>query len=164
MWFGDDIVRRIGDGERTLFWKDRWVGETPLKVHFSRLFDLCLDKDMLVADMYRLGWGFYGNGWRWRRRLFAWEEELWGECCGVLANVLLQVHTLDDWEWLPDPDAGYSVSGAYHILTRLNSTESYSHCELVWNNLVPLKVSAFAWRFMYNRLPTKYNLFDRGPS
>jgi hypothetical protein len=74
----------------------------------------------------------------------------------------LQVHTLDDWEWLPDPDAGYSVSGAYHILTRLNSTESYSHCELVWNNLVPLKVSAFAWRFMYNRLPTKYNLYDHG--
>ncbi|MCI30790.1 hypothetical protein A2U01_0052001, partial [Trifolium medium] len=36
-----------------------------------------------------------------------------GECCAVLANVLLQVDTPDEWEWLSDPDAGYSVSGTY---------------------------------------------------
>jgi hypothetical protein len=60
---------------------DRWVDETPLKTLFSRLFDLCFDNDKLVADTYTFGWGFHGNGWR--RRLFAWDEELWGECCGV---------------------------------------------------------------------------------
>jgi hypothetical protein len=90
-----------------------WVDGTPLKTLFSRLFYLCLDKDMSVADIYMLGWGFHGNAWRWRMRLFAWEEELQGECCGVLTNVLLQVDTRDEWEWLPDTDAGYSVSGAY---------------------------------------------------
>jgi hypothetical protein len=138
------------------------VDGTPLKTLFSRLFYLCLDKDRSLANMYRLGSGFHGNGWRWRRRLFALEEELWGECCGVLANVLLQVDPPDEWEWLPDINAGYSVSGAYQILTHQNSTGSYSHCELVWYKLVPLKVSTFVWRFLYNRLPTKFNLYDRG--
>ncbi|MCH92926.1 H+-transporting two-sector ATPase alpha/beta subunit central [Trifolium medium] len=85
--------------------------------------------------MCRLGRGFRGNGWRWRKRLFALEEELWGECCAALGNVLLHIDTSGEWEWLLDPNAGYSVSGAY-------------------------QVSTFAWHFMYGRLPTKYNLFE----
>jgi hypothetical protein len=36
------------------------------------MVDLCLDKDVSVIDIRRLGWGFGGNGWRWRKRLFAW--------------------------------------------------------------------------------------------
>jgi hypothetical protein len=45
VWFGENIVRRVGDDERTLFWKDSWVDGTPPNVHFSRLFVLCFDKD-----------------------------------------------------------------------------------------------------------------------
>ncbi|GAU41808.1 hypothetical protein TSUD_299740 [Trifolium subterraneum] len=148
-WFGENTVRRVGDGERTLFWKDSWMDRIPFKVHFSRIFELCLDKDRSVANMCRLGWGFHGDGWRWHRRLFAWEEELWGECCAALANVSLQVDLRDEWEWLTDPVAGYSVSGAYQILTHLTPIESYSHLEnahhlflncpvfgAVWDNII----------------------------
>jgi hypothetical protein len=48
--------------------------------------------------MFRFGCGYGGNGWRWYRQLFAWEEELWGECYPALANVLLQVDIPDECE------------------------------------------------------------------
>jgi len=33
--------------------------------------------------------------WKLRRRLFVWEEELVGECSGVLSNVVFQVDIVD---------------------------------------------------------------------
>ncbi|MCH93999.1 YIPF1-like protein, partial [Trifolium medium] len=53
-------------------------------------------KDISVANMCRLSWGLGGNEWLWRRRLFAWEKQLWGECCTVVANIMLQVDTSDE--------------------------------------------------------------------
>ncbi|MCH85875.1 YIPF1-like protein [Trifolium medium] len=79
----------VWDGEQTLFWNDSWMDEIQLKTQFARLFQLCLDKDITVADMHRLGWDVGDNGWQWRKALFAWEEELWRECCAVLTNVEL---------------------------------------------------------------------------
>lgn len=35
--------------------------------------------------------------WKWRRQLFAWEEELVGERSGLLSNVVLQVDIVDKW-------------------------------------------------------------------
>ncbi|GAU45198.1 hypothetical protein TSUD_139030 [Trifolium subterraneum] len=72
-WFGDHIERIVGNGESTSFWKDEWLDGESLKSTFGRLFDLCLNKDVSVVDMRRLRWGPGGNGWMWRRRLFAWE-------------------------------------------------------------------------------------------
>ncbi|MCH90341.1 kinesin-like protein, partial [Trifolium medium] len=103
-----------------------------------------------------------GSGWRWRRQLFAWEDELWGECCSVLANILLQVDTSDEWEWLPDPDKAYSVQGAYQVLTSSTAIERNIHGDLIWNKVVPTKVSTFVWRLLSDRLPTKYHLFVCG--
>jgi len=44
-----------------------------------------------VADMYLLGWGVNREAWKWRMRLFAWEEELVREYVDPLTNVVLQV-------------------------------------------------------------------------
>jgi hypothetical protein len=77
------IRRKVGNGEKCLFWKDEWLGRGAMRARFGRLFDLCLDKDITVAELRRQGWGVEGNGWRWRRRLLAWEEEEWGMLCRV---------------------------------------------------------------------------------
>jgi len=47
-------------------------------VRFMRLYDLSIFKGKLVYDMCQLGWGKEGEAWRWRRRLFAWEEKVVG--------------------------------------------------------------------------------------
>jgi hypothetical protein len=73
-WFGDNVEKRVGDEEKTLFWLDNWVDGTSLKTRFGILFELCLDKEVTVAYMCRFGWEVGGNGWRCHGRLLAWEE------------------------------------------------------------------------------------------
>jgi len=78
-WFSDHVSRSVGNGRNTLFWVDVWIGGVALSVRFSKLYDFSLEMEISVSDMFQLGWGVDGEAWRWRRRLFAWEEELVGE-------------------------------------------------------------------------------------
>ena len=64
--------------------------------------------------------------------------------------------------WLPDLLDGYSVRGAYDLLTTQNTPIAYSTVELIWHHRVPLEVSVFAWRLICDRLLTKSNLVARG--
>jgi hypothetical protein len=61
------------------------------------LFELSVDKNILVTDMYRRGWGVEEAGWRWHQRLFVWEEELHNECCATLNFIFLQDVIPDRW-------------------------------------------------------------------
>jgi len=88
-WFSDNIVRKIGNGENTLFWTGHWVGSSPLCVQFRRLFNLAVHKSISVPKMFLLGCEDEGAGWQWRRRLWAWEEELLGEFRILLSDISL---------------------------------------------------------------------------
>jgi hypothetical protein len=74
----------------------------------------------------------------------------------------------DRWQWQPDPEKGYSVRGAYELMTSHDSgTMDAAHDsvtmdaakDLIWHPLVPLKVSIFTWRLLCDRLPTKQTWF-----
>ncbi|GAU42359.1 hypothetical protein TSUD_350250 [Trifolium subterraneum] len=75
-WLVDNICRRVGNGRDTLFWLDPWLEECPLQRSFCRLCELAENTRVSVSDMFEAGWGIGGEAWKWRRRLFAWEEEL----------------------------------------------------------------------------------------
>jgi len=114
--------------------------------------------------MFQLGWGEGGEAWKWRRRLWAWEEERLLECRLLLLSFVSHVNNNDVWSWVPDPIAGYTVKGAYHsLLTELIDTLSAFSAALpsIWRKDVPLKVSVFALRLFRDRLPTKDNSFRR---
>jgi len=64
--------------------------------------------------------------------------------------------------WLPDPQGGYSVRGAYQLLTIKDTPLADSVASMIWHNQVPLKVSVFVWRLLRDRLPTKSNLVTIG--
>jgi hypothetical protein len=68
----------------------------------------------------------------------------------------------DRWVWLPNSLGGYSVRGAYQLLTITDTPLADSAAAMIWHNQVPLKVSVFAWRLLRERLPTKSNLVTRG--
>ena len=97
-WFAARVSKRVGDGSSTFFWHDRWLGDVPFRTRFSRLFDLATNKLCTVAEMSALGWGIGGEAWMWRRRLWAWEEELLEECCHLLKDVVLQTAVSDRWQ------------------------------------------------------------------
>jgi hypothetical protein len=160
-WLVDNIVRKVGDGCTTMFWEDTWLLDVPLAVSFSRLFELSEHKEVSVREMFLLGWGADGGAWRWRRRLFAWEEELVGECVERLANFVLQVDTSDRWVWRLHSSQIYTVHSAYSFLTSVDSNITAEFNQFLWLKEVPLKVNIFVWRLFLNRLATKDNLRKR---
>ncbi|XVF56550.1 hypothetical protein PTKIN_Ptkin06aG0130000 [Pterospermum kingtungense] len=73
----DGIGFSLGNGERILFWSQKWILRTILKYMFPRIYNLAICKDGCVAEF-----GFYENErWKWkidlRKRLFDWKKEQW---------------------------------------------------------------------------------------
>ncbi|GAU50004.1 hypothetical protein TSUD_287100 [Trifolium subterraneum] len=50
-WFGEGVLKKVGDGSETFFWREPWSGGTPLCVRFGRLFDLAVNKSSTMAAM-----------------------------------------------------------------------------------------------------------------
>jgi len=85
------------------------------------------------------------------------------EACRLLLDgVSVQANIIDRWQWDPDIHDGYTVRGAYQILTDSASSTFDTTRDLVWHKQVPLKVSIVAWRMLKDRLPTRSNLHRRG--
>jgi len=141
---------------------DWWVGGVSLRDRFSRLFELSMSKWVSIFDMFQLGWGENGEAWKWRRRLFAWEEEQAGELCLLLQNVTLQVDNEDRWLWMLEKSNVYFVRSAYNFMTSQPLVDSQVDAKSLWHKDIPLKVVVFAWRLFQNRFPTKDNLFRHG--
>ena len=157
-WFDDNTRRVVGNGRNTFLLTDNWLGGAPLRLQFSRLYELSVHKECLVEDMSRLGWEEGGNVWGWRRRMLAWEEESVRECSALLNNVILQDNIQDSWKWLLDPLHGYSVRGTYRFLTSGDDLVVGGANNNVCHKLVPSKVSLFAWRVLQNKILTRLNL------
>ncbi|MCI48421.1 helicase-like protein, partial [Trifolium medium] len=91
--------------------------------------------------MRELGWAEGGAAWQWCRQLWVWEEEMLGECTGLLNDIVLQTNSSDLWIWRHNNGGGYSVRGAYAILTTTEAGTITDSSDLIWHNQVPLKVS-----------------------
>ncbi|GAU19616.1 hypothetical protein TSUD_383110 [Trifolium subterraneum] len=112
--------------------------------------------------MFAAGWGVGGEAWKWRRRLFAWEEELVAGYIARLSNVSLQTGVPDSWVWQLHNSGCYSVKSAYSYLTASEVRLNENFDKFLWLRSVPLKVNIFVWRLFLDRLPTKSNLLRRG--
>jgi hypothetical protein len=111
--------------------------------------------------MRELGWEQGGAAWQWRRQLWVWEEDMLVECRNLLFDIVLQPNISDHWLWRHHPGGGYSVRGAYNLLTTTDALDTDAASNLIWHKHVPLKVSVLAWRLLRKRVPTKDNLAQR---
>ncbi|GAU51229.1 hypothetical protein TSUD_136260 [Trifolium subterraneum] len=161
-WLLDNIRRKVGDGRNTSFWLEPWLDDGPLQWSFSRLFELSENKEATVADMIVAGSGVGGEAWQWRRRLYAWEEKLVGECVDRFTNIILQEGVPGRWVRKLHSSQSYSVKSAYSFLTVSEISLSDSLDRFLWLKAVPLKVNIFIWRLFLDRLPTMNNLHKRG--
>ncbi|GJS46146.1 RNA-directed DNA polymerase, eukaryota [Tanacetum coccineum] len=63
------VKKKVGNGEATSFWNDVWLGDSPLKQTYPRLYFLELDKHASVASKLRdnsLTISFRSDRWTWR--------------------------------------------------------------------------------------------------
>ncbi|GKV33735.1 hypothetical protein SLEP1_g42199 [Rubroshorea leprosula] len=158
----ENVVRVVGKGNDTLFWYDKWVGEFSLKDRFNRLFSLSTDKEIVVSKKGEWSDGEWIWRWSWRRNLFAWECDLLQELMDLLQRRQPRQGGADYWMWNMDSKGKYTMKSAYRMLqSRLFPGRSINY-KMIWNKMVPLKVSGFAWKATQNRIPTKDNLAKRG--
>ena len=55
--FFQNTAFSLGDGRRINFWKDVWRGEEALCSIHPSLFNLALNKEATIVDMWDSGWG-----------------------------------------------------------------------------------------------------------
>lgn len=108
---------------------------------------------------FRLGKGC--KAWKWRRRLFAWEEELGRECCTLLLPIVLLTCMNDMLIWQLHATSKYNVISAYNFLTSRDQPWNNDHNTIIWYKEVHLKVNIFAWGLLRNCLQTTDNLIRR---
>lgn len=163
-WFWADLIRTVGDEERTNFWRDPWVGSEPLCVRFLRLFHLCSRSEGSIMSKWKWNGGSWEWEWDWRRPLFDRELPLFNNMLELINRYPLQHGITDSWKWRLNPKGIYSTKtvdstlhhrpdGGHSIMDR-----GFKH---IWNKFIPTKVSATTWRILLGRLSTKDNLKRR---
>jgi hypothetical protein len=50
-WFNSEVVRKVGNGLTTSFWKDRWRGDKCFCLKYPRLYSISNQKNALVGEM-----------------------------------------------------------------------------------------------------------------
>jgi hypothetical protein len=106
-----------------------------------------------------------GGMWafRWRRRLFVWEENL---LINLLGDLECFVTTLEEdrWRWKLGEEDVFTVNSMYVKLEEGGRTEVtipgdekfvFRH---IWKVGVPSKVTALVWKALLDHIPTKVNL------
>jgi len=93
-WFNEEVTRNMRNGSNTSFWNTKWRGDMMFREKYPRLFAISNQKELKVAEMWLVRDSSANWNFKWRRRLFVWEEEL-------LNNLL---NDLQGFEWSQDED------------------------------------------------------------
>ncbi|GJU06268.1 RNA-directed DNA polymerase, eukaryota, reverse transcriptase zinc-binding domain protein [Tanacetum coccineum] len=148
--------RKLGNGERTLFWEDIWLGEVALKSAYPRIFALELRKDCSVAEKMShssLDLSFC------RLPRGGIESEHYRNLCDAVSDITLpQMH--DRWSWTLNASGEFSVSSVRNIIDDVYLPKS--EVATRWVKEVPIKINILAWKISLDRLPTRANLSARG--
>ncbi|KAI3815120.1 hypothetical protein L1987_14776 [Smallanthus sonchifolius] len=149
----------VGEGSSIYFWRDVWLGSSPLAELYPSLFALEKRKDCWVANRVRVLEGELVVTWDWNRPPNADEEMVDLDRPLGLLNAVNWRSAGDRWKWQLEPSGCFSVSSIKTNLERVSgSTPNY---KFKWNPWVPKKVSIVAWRAEKDRLPTVDALIRR---
>ncbi|GJY20642.1 RNA-directed DNA polymerase, eukaryota, reverse transcriptase zinc-binding domain protein, partial [Tanacetum coccineum] len=151
----DSIRFQVGCGLNTHFWKDIWLGSSPLCSRYSRLFRLEQEKDCLIIDRINNG------QWTWN-----WSNNLGVRNSAHLNKLLVKIShfdvqaDIDKCIWSLDDDGVFTVGSLRrliddHLLPSLGFTTT-------WDKDLPRKVNIFIWRLKLDKLPHRLNLSLRG--
>jgi len=154
---------KLGSGDQILFWEDSWVGDgSVLREKYPDLYQVSSQKLQTVASM-----GIFGeNGWEWK---FSWRRHLFDSELGEATAFIDQTSAIspvadlkDDWVWGAQPTEMFSTNSAYNCLRSEQPLhQPNSGFRQLWEIKIPPAALSFAWRLLWDRLPSKDNLISR---
>ena len=141
------VTFSLGNGKSILFWEDVWIGDTPLRLEFPRLYDYCYNKTSLVSDCWVDG------EWRidFRRSLDPSDLTQWDHLLRVLAQTSIS-DTEDKVRWALEKKGVFSTRSMYHFLSDRGVLNG--RMQRLWKSKLPMKIKVFLWLAFQDRLPT----------
>ena len=149
----------VGNGQGIKFWKDIWLGDTPLKVSFPSLFVLAPSKEAWVREYWSSATS--GGGWNpiFSRPFNDWEvEEAERLLCG-LGRYTLEEEVADEVRWKLTKAGVFTVKSMYKAL-QMSAIQPFPW-QMVWTCIQP-KISFFTWEVAWGRILTLDKLQRRG--
>ncbi|GJW41141.1 RNA-directed DNA polymerase, eukaryota [Tanacetum coccineum] len=149
------ISKKVGNGNKTSFWLEKWIEGGVLKEKFPRLLALKVNKQAIVFDKLQVG---ILSSFRRNPRGGPKSNQM-EELLSLVNSVELYVET-NVWNWSLSGDGIFLVSSArIHVDEGLCIMDG-PHTR--WFKLVPIKVNILVWRIRLNKLPSRYNMSLRG--
>ena len=150
--------KRVGNGEKTLFWEESWLESRPLKFIFPRLYSITTNKQAKIASM-----GFWnGTSWWWSltwKRSLRHRDTLERESLQqLLDKVILRPDSEDRNIWAPDKNGKFSVKSVTYELAKFTSTAHLDSVNNIWRGLVPHRIEIFTWIACLEKLNTRAKL------
>ncbi|KAG5622408.1 hypothetical protein H5410_007626 [Solanum commersonii] len=104
-----NVYIKVGNGNKTKFWKDGWIDQTSLRELFPDLYLISENPDARVSDYWtEQGWDI-----SLRRLLNDWEVERVAVLLEKLAGMIITTTATDKILWKHSKDGVFSVSNAY---------------------------------------------------
>ncbi|GJX61884.1 RNA-directed DNA polymerase, eukaryota [Tanacetum coccineum] len=150
------ISIKLGNGEKTRFWEDKWCADGILKTKYPRLY--ALESCKLISVGTKLSHPSICSSFRRNPRggneldqLVRLEDDLKG--------VVLSSND-DRWVWELESTGDFSVSSIRNLIDKkfLPNVELKTR----WNKFIPIKINIHTWKIMTNSLPTRFNISCRG--
>jgi hypothetical protein len=138
-------INKVRDEEGTLFWKDTWWGDVPLKLVYPRFFDICMDKDARVVDYYEDGeWNI-----DLKRPLTIVDLQVWDELVTKLVDQEL-THGRDEVIWVLNKSKTFTTQFMYRFMTDGGIRKDiYIN---IWKSKVPLRIKVFLWQLCNRKI------------
>lgn len=136
----------IGDGSRTSFWYDRWIGQHTL-ADFA-LADNTINPMLSVRDFIVQ---MNSEDTNWPNRFFT--EEISTALKHVKLN---QEHDLPAWSL--SSSGNCSVSSTQKAISRNQETQTFNQWTSIWSPWLPSKISIHLWKIINKCLPLDCNI------
>ncbi|GJV44617.1 RNA-directed DNA polymerase, eukaryota [Tanacetum coccineum] len=146
---------RVGNGLRTQFWNEVWIGDTQLRVMFPRIYALEINKDCTVADKLQ-----FSVTSSLRRSVRGGVESSQLALLQTYIEGTLLSNMEDRWVWDLNGEGVFRVKDVRILLDECFLPKAPTATR--WVKYVPIKINVFAWKVFLDRLPTRSNLQHRG--
>ncbi|RVW26033.1 putative ribonuclease H protein [Vitis vinifera] len=158
-WCWENIKFKVGKGTRIKFWSDQWCGNERLSHAFPQLYEMAVNKNATVNEMWDHSSGPGGWNLRFHRDFNDWELDL-------IRGLLIMLRDFkpsseeDGVLWKGGGHGKYGVKDAYNRLVVINACDFLYRG--VWVNMVPTKVTFFAWEAAWGKILTLDRLQKTG--
>ncbi|GKC18556.1 RNA-directed DNA polymerase, eukaryota [Tanacetum coccineum] len=147
---------KLGNGDKTVFWEDKWIGNNVLKDLYPRIYALETCKYVKVGT--KLAQSSLDFSLRRKPRGGVEQEQY--------EALLVQVHDVnlvplsDRWKWLLESSGDFSVASVRKMLDDKMMPDVITKTR--WIKSVPIKVNVLAWKVKTDSLLTRLNISQRG--